>query len=188
MSAIASYAHAWETTRRETGIGRADVDHGVTQLTAGAQAVAPFHFSGMTITPTLGILVSRLSGANFTEKGDVPASFQVSGRFRSRTFISPYTNLQLAYPVTSRSGVTWIPEVSVGYRRSAAARGAAVTLIAQDGTVFDGNRVDLSKGSMVAGTALTVHKGRWTGFIRYRGQFADGWTDHGAAIGFRVGF
>ena len=63
-----------------------------------------------------------------------------------------------------------------------------VTLVAQDGTAFAGNRIDLPQDSVSLGTSLTVHKSRWTGFVSYRGQFGSSWQDNGGTVGVRLAF
>jgi hypothetical protein len=188
LSAVLSYAHSWNTSHRETGIGRAKAKYDLSQVMAGVQAVAPFKVGGVTVTPAVGVLASRLSGDAFRETGDVLAAFRVSGDFEARSFVSPYATLQVSYPWTSSNGVTWIPDFELGYRYGDAARGNAVTLVADDGSVFNGNRVELNKGSVLVGASLSGHKGGWTGALQYRGKIADGWADHAATVAFRYAF
>jgi hypothetical protein len=188
FSALISYAHGRETTRRETGIGQAYAKHNLNQLTGGVQAVAPFTWHGVIATPAVGVLVSRVSGGDFIEQGNIPAAFRVAADVRTRSFISPYGTFQLAYPVTDAGGTIWTPDIEIGFRHSNAARGSAVTLTAADGTVFEDNRIDLARNNVLTGASLTAHKGQWTGFVTYRGQIADGWTDNSATVGFRLAF
>jgi hypothetical protein len=58
----------------------------------------------------------------------------------------------------------------------------------QDSTPFAGNRLGLSQESLSVGSSLTVHKGRWTGFVTDRGQFGSRWQDNGGTIGVRLAF
>jgi hypothetical protein len=188
LSAVVSYAHSWQRNRRETGAGVATTHYGVTDITGGVQASTAFVVAGTTITPSAGVLVSHLTGDTFVEGGQAPGAFTISGKVQDKTFISPFAGLGLSRVLAGGGGVEWVPDLLVGYRRSAAAAGPNVRLIAQDGTPFDGNRAGLGKDSLLLGAGLTAHKGIWTAFIRYRGQIASQWTDHGGSLGLRVAF
>lgn len=186
VSAVVSYAHARQTSERETGLGRANARHGLNQLVGGVQAVLPVQIRGATLTPAIGVLASRLSGGDFAEGGSVPADFRLTVHMATKTYVSPFANLQFAYPVVAANGVVWTPDAQLGYRRSAAGAGNAFDLTAADGTAFNGNRVDLDKSSLTAGLSLSAHKGAWTAFVQYRGQFTQHWSDNRAVLGLRL--
>lgn len=187
LSAIVGYAHAWQESRRETGIGRAVARYGIGTVTVGAQASAALAIAGTTVTPALGVVASRF-GADLAEDGSVPAAFAVGGRFGDRTYVSPFANIGLSRVIDDGRGTSLVPDVSFGYRRSEAAAGPEVRLVAADGTAFAGNRANLSRDTLSAGAGLTLHRGGWTGYVRYRGQFADRWTDNSGTLGIRLAF
>jgi len=188
LSAVGSYAHAWIDTDRATGIGAAYTRRAATQWLGGAQAAIPFTLAGATITPIAGVIVSRLQIDGFAEQSGAPVAFLVSGRKSARTFVTPFAQIGWSYTVERADGTQIIPDVQFGYRRSESARGMPVTLVAQDGTAFAGNRIDLPQGNAFVGASLTAHKGRWTGFVTYRGQFGSSWQDNGGTIGVRLAF
>jgi hypothetical protein len=186
LSAVGSYAHAWSDTDRATGIGAAHARRAATQWLGGAQTAIPFQLAGVTITPIAGVIVSRLQIDGFAEQSGASPPFLVSGRQSARTFITPFAQIGWSYTVERADGMQIIPDIQIGYRHSEAARGMPVTLVAQDGTSFAGNRIDFSQDSLSLGTSLTVHKGRWTGFVTYRGQFGSSWQANGGAVGVRL--
>jgi uncharacterized protein with beta-barrel porin domain len=188
LSAVGSYAHAWIDTDRATGIGAAHTKRAATQWLGGAQAAVPFQLAGATITPIAGVIVSRLQIDGFAEHSGAPAAFLVSGGKSARTFVTPFAQIGWSYTVERADGTQIVPDVQFGYRRSQSARGMPVTLVAQDGTAFAGNRIDLPQGSAFLGASLTAHKGHWTGFVSYRGQFGSSWQDNGGTIGVRLAF
>jgi hypothetical protein len=188
LSVVGGYARGDTTTRRETGLGRARVDRTVDQWFGGAQLALPLRVgTSGRIVPALGAIVSRVTGDDFAEGGSMSAAFRVRGAVSGRTSVSPFATLTAAHAIAGAGGVTWTPEVRVGYRHGAAGRNA-VTLVAGDGTVFDGNRAALNADEGLIGAGLTVHKGAWTAFATYRGQIAGDWHDHAATAGLRLAF
>jgi uncharacterized protein with beta-barrel porin domain len=188
LSAVASYAHGWIDTDRETGIGQAHTKRRTSEWLGGVQAAVPYRLAGATITPAAGIVVARLRSDAFAETGIVPDTFLVTGRAAARTFVTPFAQIGWSYAITQADGLQIIPDAQIGYRYSRAASGAPITLAASDGTLFDGNRIGLSRTSLNAGASLTLHKGRWTGFATWRGQFGSTWEDNGGTVGVRLAF
>jgi hypothetical protein len=178
LSAVLSYAHGADTTRREVGLGRADASYGTDQWLGAGQASVPLQFGALTVTPAAGVIASRMTGKGFAEGGAVPDAFRITGDIRDHTFVSPFATLGLSYVIDTASGGQWIPDVSIGYRRSGVAAGSDYVLTARDGTTFAGNQVALDRNSFTLGGSLTVHQGRWTGALKYRGQFAGGRQDN----------
>ncbi len=89
--------------------------------------------------------------------------------------------------VTS-GGVAITPEVLGGYRYNSGADGQDVTLVASDGTIFAGNRAGLSKNTAIVGAGLVAHAGRFTAFVKYRGNLASGWSDNFISLGAQLAF
>jgi outer membrane autotransporter protein len=188
LSAAFTYSRAWDNTRRPTGVGTASAKRDFTGLTGGVQLSAPLSVRGALLTPAAGVLVSHIKADGFRETGGGLPGFAVIGLDRDKTFVSPFASLGLSYAFTSRGGVTWVPDAEIGYRRSNAAAGIDTVLVSEDGTRFGSNRASLDRNVVTAGASFSAHKGRWTGYVNYRAQVADGWTDHGGAIGFRWAF
>ena len=188
LSAVGSYVHAWMDTDRETGVGQAHARRHVTQWLGGVQAAAPFKVSGATITPIAGVIVSRLSADGFSEDGAVLDTFRVTGSDSRRTSVSPFVQIGWSEATKRADGTVLIPDLQIGYRQASSAGGAPVTLTANDGTAFSDNRTGLRQGSWYTSASYTIHKGRWTGYATYRGQFGDGWQDNTGTVGVRVAF
>ena len=67
LSAVLTYAHAWNNTQRATGLNHASSSNGTTDVSGGVQAAVPFNFGPVLLTPAAGILVSGVSGGSFAE-------------------------------------------------------------------------------------------------------------------------
>jgi len=188
LSAAFSYAHGWDDTSRESGFGVSAASRGVNEWTGAIQAAAPLETSGLSITPAAGVLISGLSGGAFSETNPLSAGFAVSGSEQDRTFVSPYALVGFSHAFTSTGGMVVTPGIQVGYRYDAAADGGRVTLVAQDGTAFYNNAVERNRNSALVGASISGHQGRWTGFVKYRANLSNNWTDQAVEAGFRFGF
>jgi len=188
FSEVVSYAKAWNTTDRPTGVTPARASYTSSELTGAVQIAAPFTTGGVTVSPAAGLQVSQLSSSRFSESDPGFAAFAVKGSGQSTTFASPYASVGFSQAFTSGGGIVFIPDVSVGYRYDQTALGQRFTLTAADATVFQGNRVGLQGSSGLFGLSLTAHHGQWTAYAKYQAQFASGWSDQSGAIGFRIAF
>jgi uncharacterized protein with beta-barrel porin domain len=188
LSAVVSYAHTSNDTRRYTGAGDADASRGTNEVTGAVQAAVPFDLGGATVTPAAGVLISRLGSSAFTETDGVSAAFAVTGVGMATTFVTPYALASVSKAFTDGKGLTIAPEAEIGYRHDEAAQGGAFTLTAADGTVFTGNRVGLAKGAAIFGVGITAGRDRWTAYIKYRGEAASQWSDQSAVVGVRMAF
>ncbi len=189
VSGMVSWAHAWDDTGRATGAGDAGASRGTDAFTGAVQAAAPFSVQGLTFTPAAGVIITRLNGPSFAETDPVAdGAFAVTGQGAGTTFVSPFAKVGVSTAFKSASGVTWTPEMELGYRRDEAAEGAAFTLTAVDGTAFAGNRIGLGKGAALMGAGLTAHRTGWTVFIKYRAEVAGTWTNQSLAAGLRIAF
>ena len=185
LSAVLSYAHGFDRTRRQTGLGLAETERDSSQWTAAAQAALPVTQGRFTIIPSAGLVFSRLSGTAFTERAALP-NFAVRGDQDSRTFVSPFANVGISYVADGPQGLQWIPDLSVGYRRSGAALGSDYVLVASDATAFNGNRIRLARDTLAVGASLTAHRGRWTGAFKYRGEYSNGRRDNRVGLVLRL--
>jgi uncharacterized protein with beta-barrel porin domain len=188
FSEVVSYAHGSATTDRASGLGFGIASVGSNAWTEAVQASAPFALSGVTVSPTAGVTVSQLSSGGFNETDGASAGFAVSGVGRSLNIVSPYVILGLSHAFVLGDGMIVTPDASVGYRYDDASRGQGFTLQAADATRFDAVRVAEDGGSALLGLSLTAHKGRWSGYVVYRGQLANGWNDESGRVGFRYAF
>jgi hypothetical protein len=187
ISAVLSWAHGWDDTTRATGVGAAVASRGTDDVTGAVQASAPFQLSETKVTPAAGIIVTHLSGPSFIEGDAVNGAFAVAGQSASTTFVTPFVNLALSHAFQS-GGVTWTPDVEIGYRHDQAAQGAAFALTAADGTVFGPYRVGLDQNAATFGASLTAHEHGWTLYLKYRGEVSSNWNDQDIAIGMRLAF
>lgn len=186
LSASFTYSHASMKARRPTGAGIADANRDLTGLTAAVQISAPIAVRGALLTPAIGVVASRLEADAFHETGGGLPGFAVAGLDRDKSFVSPFASIGLSYALSGRGGVTWVPDAEIGYRRSSVARGVDTVLIAEDGTVFAGNRIALDRNVIRAGASLSAHKGRWTAYVRYRAEVSNASTGHGGVLGMRL--
>ena len=170
FSEVVSYAHGSATTDRATGLGLSVASFGSNAWTEAVQAAAPFALGGAVVTPTAGVILSQLSGGGFHETDTLSSAFAISGVGRSLNIVSPYVILGLSHAFVLGDGVILTPDASVGYRYDDASRGQGFTLKAADATLFDAVRVAENGGSALLGLSLTAHKGRWSGYIEYRGS------------------
>jgi Autotransporter beta-domain len=188
ISASLSYAHAGEQLDRATGFEGATSSRGIDDVAGAVQAAAPFQTGGTWITPAVGVLVSDVSAAGFAETDAASAAFALTGQGAHGTAVSPYVTVALSHSFASREGLEVTPDVEVGYRYDALASGLSQTLIAADGTPFFGNRAGLQRSSALVGASLTASRGRWTGFVSYRGSLASNWNNQAISAGFRLKF
>ena len=188
VSAAASYAHAWDRTERDSGVGPSDATRGSDAFTGGVQLSAPFSQRGVAITPTAGILVSDVSGGAFTERNGVLRAFAIHGDGASVTTVAPYAQVSLSRAFAMRDGAVLTPDLTVGYRYDGAANADRTTLVSEDGTVFFGNKVSLDPNSALVSAGLTTHKDGLSGFIRYRATVSSNWLDQSLTAGLRWSF
>ncbi|MDR3508063.1 MAG: autotransporter-associated beta strand repeat-containing protein [Caulobacteraceae bacterium] len=185
---VVSYAKAWDKTSRATGAGIAEASFASDALTGAVQVSAPLTAYGLSITPAIGVQVSRLTFGQFSETDALAPDFAVSGSGRAVTITSPYATLGLSKELKAPGGVTVIPDIDIGYRRDQGASGAAFRLSAADATVFDGDHAGLAGDAALLGVSLTAHRGQWSAFAKYRAQATRDWTEQGGAIGLRLAF
>jgi uncharacterized protein with beta-barrel porin domain len=188
LSAVLTYAHAWNNTQRATGLNHASSSYGTTEVSGGVQAAVPFNFGPVLLTPAAGILVSGVSGGSFAEDDPIAPGFALSGTGENATFVSPYTTIGISDAFVTASGVSITPDAEIGFRHDQAAAGQSFTLNAADGTAFRGNRLSLDENSALLGASLTAHEGRWTAYVKYRAQLAGNLNAEDAEVGFRLAF
>ena len=189
ISAAVSYAHAWNRSDRPTGIGAVTASWGSDAFTGGVQIAAPLSLGAVVATPMAGLVVSNVTNGAFGEHDGRLTGFAVRATASSFTGVEPYAALDLARPFKTAGGTTITPNLMAGFRYDqAAASGGDQTLVAADGTVFVGNRLNLDPNTAILGAGLSARKSGLTGFVRYRATLSSNWNDQSVSAGVRFAF
>ena len=188
FSEAVSYATAWNHVDRASGAGMATSSYRSEEWSGAVQVASPFEAQTVTVTPEAGVILSHLTSSAFSETDLVSAAFAVKGAGRALDTATPYVNVGFSKDLIDAGGVTYTPDVQIGYRYEGGAHGQAYTLTAADTTVFQGNRAGLDGGSALFGLSLTAHKGQWSAYGQYRAQVSGNWSDQSGAVGFRLAF
>jgi uncharacterized protein with beta-barrel porin domain len=188
LSAAVSYAHAWDRTDRATGVGGASASFEADDVTGAVQLSRPFDLMGIKATPDVGVQVSNLHTDAFRESFAAAPAFAVDGASASSTFTQPYAEFGLSKAYMLANGMEVTPDALIGYRYDGAARGVGVALTAADGTVFTGRTLGYDRNEAMVRFGINLHRGGWTGFVRYRADLASDWNNQTGQIGFRYAF
>ena len=188
VSAVLDYAHAWDRTDRATGVGRAGTSYEADEVIGAIQVARPFDLMGLKATPDAGAQISGLHTDSFRETFAPSPAFAVRGASASSTFAQPYADFGLSKAYVLSNGLQLTPDVQIGYRYDGAARGLGVVLTAADGTVFTGNRLGYDKNEAMVRLGASLHRGGWTGFVRYKAEIAGDWNNQTGQIGLRYAF
>ena len=186
LSGVLSYAHAWNRTDRASGVGPARASWGNDAFTGAVQASAPFNFSMLVITPSVGLTVSSLSSARFTESGK--PGFAVTGAASGVTSVSPFALLGISHTLVTATGATITPDAEIGYRDDGASQGGSVTLTAADGTSFANNAFSVNRNGALLSAGVTLHRNQLTVFAKYNAMVSSGWSDQMVEAGLRYAF
>ena len=186
LSAVLSYAHAWDNSERATGIGAAKTQWGNDAFTGALQASAPFNYSILTVTPSVGLTVSAITAASFAETAS--PGFAVTGDAASVTSVSPFALLGVSRTLTTGSGMTVTPDAEIGYRDDGASQAGHVILTAADGTSFTGNQFSADRNGALLGASVTAHRGQLSAFAKYTATVSANWTDQRVEAGLRYAF
>jgi hypothetical protein len=135
----------------------------------------PLQAGAVEITPAAGVVVLHLAAAAFREANAGNAGFAVLGRATRATFTFPFATLTVSRDFLTGGGAHITPAAEIGYGEDDAASGISQTLVAQDGTVFAGNRTGLSRNGALVGASLSAGQRNWAGFVSYRASFAGAW-------------
>ena len=188
LSGVLSYAHGSGASQRSTGIGNAYSNRSFDDFVGAAQIAAPMRSGGVTIVSAAGISVSDLSFGAFSETFPKSPAFALTGTANDLTSVSPYATVSISKTFVTESGLAITPLVLGDYRYNSGADGQDITLTAADGTVFAGNRAGLPKSTAILGAGLAASQGRWTAYVKYRGNLASGFTDTFVTLGAQMSF
>jgi hypothetical protein len=187
VSGAVDYAHAWDKTDRATGVTPSTAASGSDVVTGGVQIAVPIHVEEVMLTPSAGVIATSVRGGGFSEANALPA-FAVTGLRSSFGAVEPYALVDLSRAFKTSDGGVITPTITVGYRHDGVADAAEQTLVAQDGTVFAGNKLGLGPNTAVLGASISLQRGALTGFLRYRASVADNWNDQSLSAGVRWSF
>ncbi|WP_165488666.1 MULTISPECIES: ESPR-type extended signal peptide-containing protein [Dyella] len=178
--------------QRATGIGFAESKPGGDAYSAALQAAWPLQAGTWAVTPKLGALYQHQSLDSFHETvksgSELASAYGVSGKSSTLNTLQPYASVAFGHAFTS-GNVTYVPQFEVGYRYNTRSGTPAVTVAAEDGTVFTlpGNR--LGKGTATVGARVTATSGAsWNLYLDYQGQFSGDLKDNALTVGFTKHF
>jgi fibronectin-binding autotransporter adhesin len=189
LSAVIDAMHSDYHFNRATGIGTATSTPSGNMLSAGLQAAWPLQLAQWQLTPKVGALFQRqtLDGFSETLNSTNPeaANFPVDGTSSRYIDLQPYALLAIEQSFVAH-GVTYVPEVSLGYRydtHNAAAPIVQVT--AQDGTTFDLPGSAQGRGLGTASARITAEAdATWSLYADYQGFFGSRLHDNALSFGF----
>jgi len=193
LSAVIDAMHSDYHFNRASGIGTATATPSGNMLSTALQVAWPLQATQWQFTPKVGALYQRqtLAGFNETLNSTNPeaASFPVD-EMRSRyTTLQPYALMAIEHSFVA-DGVTYVPEVSLGYRYDTHnAATPVVQVIAQDGTTFDLPGATQGRGLATANARMTAKAGAsWSLYMDYQGFFGSRLRDNALSFGFTKRF
>lgn len=193
LSAVVDAMHSDYHFNRTTGIGTATSSPGGNLLSAALQVAWPLQLAQWQLTPKAGALYQRQTLTGFTETLNSTnlqaASFPLDGARSRYTALQPYAVMAFARSFATQ-GVTYVPEVSVGYRYDT--HNSATPIVqtaAQDGTVFDLPGAAQGRGMGTASARITAEAGAsWSLYLDYQGFFGSRLHDNAVSFGFTKHF
>lgn len=137
-----------------TATGTASGSHNGLEVTAAAQASMPLpSLGGFVLIPRAGLRFAYFHGDAFSESGAGAQNLSVgTDNIQS---VQPYAQLALRYAFGSASTPSNM-EAYVGYAYEAGTTNRAVSVSAQDGTLFTANGVPLPRNLVTAGISLNM--------------------------------
>ncbi|GFZ90061.1 autotransporter-associated beta strand repeat-containing protein [Dyella caseinilytica] len=193
LSAVVDAMHSDYHFNRASGIGTATSTPGGNMQSAALQAAWPLQLDSWQLTPKVGALYQRqtLDGFSETLNSTNPdaASFPVDGTRSRYTSLQPYAIMAIEHSFVA-GGVTYVPEVSLGYRYDTHnAATPVVQVTAQDGTVFDLPGTTQARGMGTASARITAEAGAsWSLYADYQGFFGSRLHDNALSVGFTKRF
>jgi fibronectin-binding autotransporter adhesin len=193
LSAVVDTLHSDYHFNRASGIGTATSTPGGNTLSAGLQAAWPLQLQQWQLTPKVGALYQRQTLDGFSEtlnsSSPVASSFPVDGTRSRYNALQPYALMAVEHSFVAY-GVTYVPEVSLGYRYDTHnAATPIVQVTAQDGTVFDLPGASQGRGLGTASARITAEAGAsWSLYMDYQGLFGSRVHDNALSFGFTKHF
>ncbi|MDE2240804.1 MAG: hypothetical protein KGJ73_12865, partial [Rhodospirillales bacterium] len=175
------------STTRVTGAGGASASGHGNVLSAGLQAAFSVSAWGGVFRPAAGLEITRFSFSGLNEAAAAP-SFAVRTAAASGVYVAPYLRLTATRNFITTRGLEISPSATLGLTVNATNPGAAVTMTAQDGTMFNTAPLHLSPVAGEAGLGLTVGRGNWQLLARYAATLAGNWHAQSLEGGLLVRF
>ncbi|WP_133646334.1 autotransporter-associated beta strand repeat-containing protein [Paraburkholderia flava] len=154
VSATAGYALDFLSQKRPFGpLGTAEGDHIGNEFTAGGQASMPMTFGSIVVTPSMGLRYAYFRANGFGESGAGGQDLGV-GTDNVRS-LQPYAEVT----VDKAFGDALRPvnlQVRLGYAQELMSSSRAVSVTAQDGTLFAAPGTSLPRGYLTAGVSLSM--------------------------------
>jgi len=174
-------------TTRVTGAGGAVASGKGNVLSAALQAALPFSAWGADMRPAAGLQITRQSLGSLQEtSGD--QALAVRTQSASGTYVAPYLQLTVSRRLLTARGLEILPDLTLGLSVNATNPGAAVTMIAQDGSPFSAAPLHLSPVSGQAGLGLELGRGQWRLSARYAATLAGDWHAQSVMANFVLKF
>jgi outer membrane autotransporter protein len=192
LSGTLDGSHASYQVNRNSGIGHSSAHIDGTTYSGGVQIAWPVQADTWQITPKAGALYQHQQLDSFGETvasaSPLASAFAVTGSGSSDTTVQPYVELSLGSSFQS-AGITYLPQLELGYRYDTRGQIPTVTTIAQDGTLFALPANTVGRGMATAGARINVQAGQtWQLFLDYSGLFASHLHDNALSFGFNKQF
>ncbi|WP_179405154.1 autotransporter-associated beta strand repeat-containing protein [Burkholderia guangdongensis] len=138
-------------------VGTAEGDHIGQEFNLGGQASVPLELGSVTVTPTLGLRFAYFHANGFGESG--AGGQDLSVRTDNVRSLQPYAGVTL----DKAFGDALTPvnvELRVAYAHELLSANRAVSVAAQDGTLFAAPGTSLPRGYLTAGASVAMHPGK----------------------------
>jgi uncharacterized protein with beta-barrel porin domain len=178
--------------QRASGIGAAASSPDGNTLSAAMQVAWPLQLIAWQVTPKIGALYQHQQLEGFSESitstNELASEFPVSGTRSTYTSLQPYLAATVQRSFTAQ-GVTYLPQLSVGYRYETRNSNPLVHVLAQDSTLFALPGDAQGRGMATVGARITAQAGTsWNVYVDYEGLFASQLHDNALSVGFTKHF
>jgi autotransporter-associated beta strand protein len=192
LSGTIDGAHDSYRVNRETGIGPSATQPNGDTLSAGVQVAWPLQAQDWKIVPRVGALYQHqaLDGFNETLASSNPlaSAYAISGSRSTYTTLQPYAGVSFTRSFQS-AGVTYVPQLDLGYRYDTRGEVPTVVSTAQDGTVFALPANTMGRSQATLGARITAQAGAtWNLYLDYQGAFGSQLHDNALTLGFTKHF
>ncbi|WP_233834130.1 autotransporter-associated beta strand repeat-containing protein [Paraburkholderia sp. ZP32-5] len=140
--------------KRPFGALDAEGDHMGQEFNLGGQASLPMQLGSVTVTPSLGLRYAYFHANGFSESGAGGQDLNV-GTDNVRS-LQPYAQVALDHAFGDAFRPVQV-EVRVGYAHELLDANRAISVAAQDGTLFTAPGTTLPRGYLTAGAGVTMH-------------------------------
>jgi autotransporter-associated beta strand protein len=176
LSGAVSYAHAWETTGRQTGVGGASESHEGNIFSGGLQASTDFPVMSYDLIPQAGLRISSVASGSFYEVAPTGYhAFAVHGARSGYASVQPYAQVAVTRSFVTANKITISPEILAGYEAEAGDRSRPVYLTA-NGTGFTSSAAAMDANDAILSACVSATFRNWSLFADYTAHVAGNWT------------